>query len=248
MDRKEILDAIVGAYEDGAPAAIVTIIDGESGEKFIVRADVSSTGLVGWRNEAERLARELLASRRETGLTSVTTSEGKILKVAVEVTRPRTSLLVFGAGHVGQAVALMGALLGYPVTVIDDRPEFLSRERFPNPRIRLIASSFEEAPDAVAISTDSAIVIVTRGHQYDEVCLRRVVESPAGYIGMIGSRRRVIAVYERLARNGVSRESLARVHAPIGLKVGARSPQEIAVAILAEVIQTMNLDQTVKER
>lgn len=248
MNKKDTLDAIVSAYEAGSPAAIVTVVDGELSETMIVRADVPSAGLAGWRREADRVAREFLASRRETALTTITTADGGTLKLAIEAMRPRTSLLVFGAGHVGQAVALIAGLLGYPVTVIDDRPEFLSRERFPNPRIELVASAFEEAPRALKIAANTAIVIVTRGHQYDEVCLRHVVGSPAGYIGMIGSKRRVIAVYERLTRSGIPRESLDRVRAPIGLRVGARSPQEIAVAILAEIIETMNLGQTAKER
>lgn len=249
MNGKDILDAIVTAYEDGSPAALITVVDGDLSEKIVVCANAPpAADIGGWRREADRLARELLVSRKETALVSIKTSEGRELKLAIEKMRSRISLFVFGAGHVGQAVALIGGLLGYQVTVIDDRPEFLTRERFPNPRIDLATVSFEEAPSKIRITANSAVVIVTRGHQYDEECLMHVVDSPAQYIGMIGSRRRVIAVYDRLARRGVRRESLDRVHAPIGLKIGARSPQEIAVAILAEIVQTMNLDRGPKER
>jgi xanthine/CO dehydrogenase XdhC/CoxF family maturation factor len=168
---------------------------------------------------------------------------GRPLRLVVEGVSPRRELLVFGAGHVGQAVALMGSLVGYQVTVIDDRGEFASRERLPDARIGLVVSDFADATSRLPITSSTAIVIVTRGHQYDELCLKGVVKSQAFYVGMIGSRRRVLSVFKKLSAEGFSDSDLRNVRAPIGLAIGARSPQEIAVAILAEIIQQANGSQ-----
>ena len=141
------------------------------------------------------------------------------IKLAVEIIKPKFELLVFGGGHVGQAVALIGAIAGYDVTVIDDRAEFASRDRFRDPRIRLIVSDYPTATDKLKLSASSAVVIVTRGHQYDEACLKNVIRSKASYIGMIGSRKRVTAVFKKLAAEGICEDDLQKVHAPIGLRI-----------------------------
>ena len=178
-----------------------------------------------------------------TEIVRTSTPDGEVT-VTLEVIRPYPSIIIFGAGHVGQALALMSALAGYAVTVADDRSEFVTRERLPDESINLVAGPFAEVASRIPISTNTAIVIVTRGHQYDEQCLRDTVNSRARYIGMIGSKRRVIAVYRRLEADGIDPRILERVHAPIGLSIAARSPQEIAVAILAEIIQTLNSPET----
>jgi len=164
------------------------------------------------------------------------------LKATIEVLRPKLNLIVFGAGHVGQAVALIGAILGYDVVLIDDRAEFATRKRVPDSRVQLIVGNYSEAIKGVKIGSNSAIVIVTRGHQYDEVCLRSVIRSQASYLGMIGSKRRVVSVMNRLKGDGFSESDFRKVHAPIGLHIGAKSPQEIAVAIHAEIVEHFNLN------
>ena len=166
--------------------------------------------------------------------------QGSPITLAIEIIKPKLELVIFGAGHVGQAVASIGALMGYDVRVIDDREEFASRSRLPDPRIGLLVSDYASAAGKVTISSGTVVVIVTRGHQYDELCLKSVVGSRAAYIGMIGSRRRVLSVFKKLAGEGFSERDLQRVHAPIGLRIGARSPQEIAVSILAEIIAQVN--------
>jgi len=166
--------------------------------------------------------------------------KGSPVTIAIEIIAPKHELLIFGAGHVGQAVALMGALTGYHITVVDDREEFASRTRLPDPRISLLVSDYESAAGKLTISSGTIVVIVTRGHQYDELCLKSVVRSNATYIGMIGSRRRVLSVFKKLASEGFSERDLQRVHAPIGLRIGAKTPQEIAVSILAEIIDHLN--------
>ena len=167
-------------------------------------------------------------------------TDGQVIQVALEVVRPRLRLAVFGAGHVGQAVALIGSMLGYDVLVVDDREEFASRKRFPDRRISLLVSDFVTAGEKARITAGTAVVIVTRGHQSDEACLRSVLRSRATYLGMIGSRRRVLGVFKKLSGEGISEAELGRVHAPVGLKIGARTPQEIAVSILAEIIEHVN--------
>jgi xanthine/CO dehydrogenase XdhC/CoxF family maturation factor len=237
MTRRELLDRIIRAYDEGGSATLVTVIGDDSFDKQLIGPGEEPCTSGFWEDEAKRVADEAEAKRRETGLSEMRSPAGAKLSVVVETIRPKTALIVFGAGHVGQAVALIGALAGYQVTVVDDRVEFLNRARFPSNNIKLLAAAFESAATQMDIAANCAVVIVTRGHQFDEVCLRNVIGSPAGYIGMIGSRRRVIAVFQRLERDGISRESLDRVHAPIGLSIGARSPQEIGVAIFAEIIQ-----------
>jgi xanthine dehydrogenase accessory factor len=158
------------------------------------------------------------------------------LRLLFEISRPPLELIICGGGHVGQAVAKVGALLDFKITVIDDRAEFSSREKFPDPGVRLITEDFIEALRSLKITPASHIVIVTRGHKHDEICLREVVEKPARYIGMIGSRRRATTIREHLRRAGVAGEFLRRVHSPIGLDIGAMTPEEIALAILAEVV------------
>ena len=166
--------------------------------------------------------------------------QGSPVTLVIEIIKPKLELLIFGAGHVGQAVALIGALTGYDVTVVDDREEFASRKRLPDPRIGLLVSDYASATGKLTLSPSTVVVIVTRGHQYDELCLKSVIGSNAAYIGMIGSRRRVLSVFKKLTSEGFSEGDLQRVHAPIGLRIGARSPQEIAVSIMAEIIDHVN--------
>ncbi|HEV2664933.1 MAG TPA: XdhC family protein [Blastocatellia bacterium] len=156
-------------------------------------------------------------------------------RLLFEISRPPLELIICGGGHVGQAVAKAGALLDFKITVIDDRPEFASRNKFPDPGVRLITGDFTEALRAMKITQASHVVIVTRGHRHDEICLREVIEKPARYIGMIGSRRRATTIREHMRREGVGAEHLRRVHSPIGLDIGAITPEEIALAILAEI-------------
>lgn len=157
-------------------------------------------------------------------------------RVMMERLRAEPQLIICGAGHIGQALAPMGRMLDFDVVVIDDRENYASRDLFPDPEIQLIVNPFAEALAPLKFSRSSCIVIVTRGHKHDEACLRILLDSPAGYIGMIGSRRRVITVFRRLLDEGISPRMIQRVHAPIGLDIGARTPAEIAVSILAEVV------------
>jgi xanthine/CO dehydrogenase XdhC/CoxF family maturation factor len=164
-------------------------------------------------------------------------------RVIVEVIDLPPTLVILGAGHVGSAVARLASLLAYDVVLVDDRMEFLFGEKLAEADIVRIKSSFEDAQSKVEVHGNTAIVIVTRGHQSDEICLRQFVTSEARYIGMIGSKRRVLGVMNRLREFGVSDMDLQKVYAPIGLRIGAVSPEEIAVSILAEIISVFNQEK-----
>ncbi|MBT9151983.1 MAG: putative xanthine dehydrogenase subunit A [Firmicutes bacterium] len=153
---------------------------------------------------------------------------------------PPPTMLICGGGHIAQPLAVMAGMLDFKVVVIDDRPYFASRERFPNAR-EVICAPFVEALQSLTITAHTYAVIVTRGHRHDAVCLRVLLSTSAAYIGMIGSRRRVNEMKEMLAAEGVPREQLAALHAPIGLAIGAETPAEIATSILAEVVKVKNL-------
>ena len=151
--------------------------------------------------------------------------------------RPESRLLILGGGHIALPLSQIGALLGYAVTVVDDRPEFASFSRFPA-AADVICDSFSAALARLAPRPEDSVCIVTRGHRWDAECLRAVLSGPMpAYVGMIGSRRRVAMLMEQLTAEGFPAERLARVHAPIGLKIGAVTTAEIAVAIGAELVQ-----------
>lgn len=147
------------------------------------------------------------------------------------------TVYIFGAGHVGQKLAELTAFVGFQTVVLDDREEFASRERHRTADEILVLGSFDKAMNGLEIDKDSYIVIVTRGHVHDKTVLEQALRTDAGYIGMIGSRKKRDATYEVLASEGFGEEDFARVHAPIGLDIKAETPEEIAVSIVAELIQ-----------
>ncbi len=155
--------------------------------------------------------------------------------VLLEELEPPPVMLVCGGGHIALPLAEIGRTLGFEVVVIDDRPSFANQARFPWAQ-RVVCGAFGEVLTDLPIDERTYAVIVTRGHRQDMVCLRRLLGRGAGYLGMIGSRRRVAAVLKSLRDEGIPAETLAGLHSPIGLDIGAETPAEIAVAILAEIV------------
>ncbi|QDR82172.1 XdhC family protein [Sporomusa termitida] len=145
------------------------------------------------------------------------------------------SALVLGAGHISQPLTQMLAMVGYAVTVVDDRPDFANAARFPQAE-QVVCRSFEKALADLSLSGYGAIIIVTRGHRSDMECLRAVIDQPAAYVGMIGSQGRVHVVINTLTREGYDQDALARLRAPIGLDIGAETPAEIALGIVSEIV------------
>jgi len=160
---------------------------------------------------------------------------GGTLDIFIEPVLPPALLYIFGAGHVSVNLYKTAKNAGFDVTVVDDRDAYANCERFPEAK-QVIAEDFEKAMAKLNPSESSYIVIVTRGHRDDMRVLRWALEQPARYLGMIGSRRKVLSIYKELEKEGVAREKFERVHAPVGLDIGAITPEEIAVAIAAEMI------------
>ena len=146
------------------------------------------------------------------------------------------TVYIFGAGHVSQQLALLTAMVDFRTVVLDDRAEFVCAERFPRADELIVLDSFDHCLEGLNISDDGYLVIVTRGHRHDLTVLEQALTTPARYIGMIGSRRKVATLYRALRDQGVTEEQVARVHAPIGLAIGAETPEEIAVSIVGELI------------
>ena len=152
----------------------------------------------------------------------------------------RCRLMIVGAGHVGQRVAELATDVGFDVWVVDDRQEYCNSDRFPRAR-RLIVDTFDKALRGLQIDSSTYCIIVTRGHNHDEQALFHLAETNARYVGMIGSRRKIKLIFDDLLRDGISREALARVFAPLGFDIGSQTVPEIAVSIVAELVAHRNL-------
>jgi len=162
--------------------------------------------------------------------------EGNQLELFVEPVVSEPILYLFGAGHVSSQIAPLASRVGFKVVVIDDRPEFADPKKFPD-AMEVHQYPFEGVMDRLPIDESSYLVIVTRGHIYDRTVLAQSLKTDAKYIGMIGSRRKRNMIYESLLEDGLTHDDLDRVHAPIGLHIGAETPEEIAVSIVSELIK-----------
>ena len=232
------------AVAAGPPAVGVTVVESsaaapEAGERMTVWAGehAGTLGSPALDALAVAAARERLAPGARAGSRGVE-AEGVSCVLYLEPHRPRPELVIVGAGHIARPLCAVGALLGFRVTVLDDRPEFATRERFPEATV-VLRADFNDPFLGVSIHAGTHLVLVTRGHKYDFDALLDVLQRPEvpGYVGMVGSRRRVRAALEQLAREGIDSARLAAIHAPIGLDIGAETPEEIAVAIAAEIVR-----------
>ena len=159
------------------------------------------------------------------------------LQYFAETYHPSATVIIAGAGHVAKPTAEVAHLAGFSVTVLDDRDDFANAERFPNAHV-LVVDSLDDVLSEITVHKDCYVVIVTRGHEHDKTVLQQMLTTPAKYIGMIGSKSKRDGLYQRLREEGVTDEAIARCHCPIGLPLGGRTPEEIAVSIMAEIIQT----------
>jgi xanthine dehydrogenase accessory factor len=176
--------------------------------------------------------RQSFSSLNEPGL--VRTQSGKLY--FIDPVRPRSSLVIFGGGHISLSLARMASEVHFGITVVDDREAFANSERFPAAR-RVLRTPFAEAFDRLSIHASSYLVIVTRGHLFDREVLRGALDTPAAYVGMIGSKRKIRTIFDSLEKEGFSRERLDAVYTPIGLDIGAKTPEEIALSITAELVR-----------
>jgi|SRR5579884_2518161 len=248
----ETIPLVWTAQQRGDGAVVVTVARDSrpaglpAGARLVVLQDGSVQGSFGpvadatMRNEAlKRLAAGESGSRtfeeRDGALADAGARSGP-LDVFFEVLARPASLIIVGAGHIAVPLARIAATLDFHVTVLDDRPEFATRDRFPDATDILIGP-YRETLAGVPIDSSTHVVLVTRGHVHDQACLEQIIESDAAYIGMIGSKRRVRTVLRRIKeQQDIPDEFLARVNAPVGLDIGARTPAEIALAIVGEIV------------
>lgn len=245
---KVITEAIGRILKEGSRGVLATLIQAQKdiGAKLLLHDNGDFWGSFGDADLDEAVRRQatlFLASGTEASTFKLKefapdlkgSAEAQVLCERIE-TEPR--LVVCGAGHVGASLARLASLVGYRVTLIDDRAEFVKRESFSEYAIDpLVAESWSQTVQAaIGNGRGVSVAIVTRGHKQDEECLRAVVSNPPDYVGLIGSKRRTNFVLEKLREEGVAAEKLKQVRAPIGLDLGAVSPEEVALAILAEIV------------
>jgi xanthine dehydrogenase accessory factor len=248
-----IYEEIVKLQREGRRGAVATIVNARGSipsfqtAKMLVRDDGSIAGTIGGgcvEAEVWQTAREVIAEERprtlsfdlnqdpkyDTGLVC-----GGTLEIFIEPVLPTPLLYIFGAGHVALELFRAARNAGFDCIVADDRDAYANTERFPNAR-QVIARDFEQALGDLAPTESSYIVIATRGHRDDMRVLRWAVQTQARYIGMVGSKRKAITVFRELTREGIDPVLFERVHSPVGLDIGAVTPEEIAVSIVAELI------------
>jgi xanthine dehydrogenase accessory factor len=249
----DIYGEIVKLRNAGRRAAVATIVNVRGSipsfetAKMLIRDDGSIVGTVGGgcvEAEVWQAAREVMESEKPRTITFNLNQDpkydtglvcGGTLDIFIEPILPPASLYIFGAGHVAFNLYRTAKNAGFDVTVVDDRENYANRERFPEAK-EVIAEDFEKAMARLSPSETSYIVIVTRGHRDDMRVLRWAVETRARYVGMIGSKRKTITIFRELIKEGIPEPLFERVHAPVGLDIGAITPEEIAVAITAELI------------
>jgi xanthine dehydrogenase accessory factor len=252
-DPEAISEEISRVLDEGATAVLATLIEaGHSDETLPVGAKllvaesgdrVSSVGDPELDEAVARHAAVFLSSREETKAikvedfaTGLERFHGALVLFERVEAEPR--LIICGAGHVGASLARLAALVGYRATLVDDRRDFVRPESFPESGVELVlADDWQDAVrSAIGPGRGVSVAIVTRGHKQDEECLRAVVSASPDYVGMIGSKRRTNIVLEKLREEGVAEDKLRNVRAPIGLNIAAVSPEEVALAILAEIV------------
>ena len=230
-------DEILEAYDGGEPVSLATVVNNPRrpellGAKLLLRADGTVSGTLG----APALDEPALETARriaDIGNTESITAEGAEIFVEGFTTPP--TLVMVGGGHVGKATADLANLLGYRVYVVDDRPEFANKERFPYAE-QVVVAPYHQWAEHLSINVNSFLVVATRGHRFDDMALESALKTRARYIGLLGSRRKTLMIYRRLMEQGVAKERIREVYAPVGLNIGALTPEELAVSIMSEII------------
>jgi xanthine dehydrogenase accessory factor len=250
---REVLEAALGAEATGEPAALVTVVSTrgstpqKAGARMLVHGDGRIVGTIGGgclEAEMTRKARQAIVERRaQLASYDLTPDEagedglvcGGMMQVFIEPIEGTPVLCLFGAGHVAQPLSQMAHACGFRVEVADDRAKFANAERFPEADL-LVVDDFPAAAEKMTLGPNTFAVVVTRGHKGDAVALESVLGHDTRFVGLLGSRAKIVHIFAALAERGMTNDRLATVHAPLGLEIGAQSPEEIAVSILAEMI------------
>ena len=237
-DFLDIGAEVLEAYEGGDAVALATVVNvskggSQLGAKLLLRLDGSVAGTLG-SLQLDQEATAVAERVAQVGaVESFTTDEGTEVFVEGFTTPP--TLVMVGGGHVGKATADLAHTLGYRVYVVDDRPEFANEERYPYAEQSLV-TPYESWADHLSVNVNSFVVVATRGHRYDDMALESALSTKARYIGLLGSRRKTLMIYQRLLQQGISLDRLQQVRAPIGLDIGGLTPEELAVSIMSEII------------
>lgn len=233
-----IANEIVKAYAGAAPISIATIVfhptkQEKIGTRLLIHEDGSVSGSLG----DEKLQEQVLKVGRAVAAFGkneyVIGEDGSEVYVEGFTTPP--ALVIMGGGHVGRAVYHFAASLGFRIYVVDDRPEFSNKERFPLAEQTVVAD-FDKALLELPINFNTFILVATRGHRYDDLATLAAVNTPARYIGLLGSKRKNLMIFRDLLKQGVAIERIQKINAPVGLNIGALTPEELAVSIMAEII------------
>lgn len=249
----DIYEELVRLRRLGQKSALATIVQVNGSipsfesAKMLIREDGSIAGTIGGgcvEAEVWNAAREVMESERPRHLNfnlgqDAAHDNGLIcggqLNVFIEPVIPPPRAFIFGAGHISKSISKIAGVAGFETVVVDNREQFANRDRFPEAS-EIYAEEYEDVFPKLQIHSTSYLVIVTRGHRDDMRVLRWAVTTPARYVAMIGSKRKTIAVVKELEKEGVPRGDFERVHAPMGLEIGAITPEEIAVSVVAEMI------------
>src|SRR5215213_2293152 len=254
---RQINAEVIRAARGGDGVLVATVIDGPRdgtpapGAKMLLRPDGSRLGSFGSGALEDAIADDCMQAlgefprqavqaryyQPESGRITRLEAKGgaEAYEVMVEIVEPPVTLLIVGGGHIGLSLATIGAHCGFSVVVVDDRTMYANPERFPMAD-KTIAGDVEQILRDFPIGGNTYIVMVSRGHKVDEQALRATVARGASYVGMIGSKRRTATVLRHMAEEGIDLEALEAVYTPIGFDIGAETPEEIAVSIMAEII------------
>ena len=235
-----VYEEIYRLLENRGTALLATLVSndiGLAGHKMLILPDGHTVGTLGDAELDEKAKREMSRIAQDDDLNIFTLKHGTDeARVFVEAVSPDPKLFIFGGGHVSRAIARIAATVGFRISVIDDRPAFANPERFPEAD-ELVVDEFEGVVDKLAIDPSAYLIAVTRGHQWDQPIIEQAVWTNARYIGMIGSRRKVALMWKKLEEKGIPRHLLDKVYAPIGMDIQADTPEEIAVSVVAQLIQ-----------
>ena len=227
------------AYAGGSPMAIVNVTSAPAGSdvvvgaKMLVRENGATQGELGdavLEAMTVAKARELMAMGKNDYLRL---EDGVECYIEAYTTPP--TLVLIGGGHVSKAIAPIAKSVGFRIFVFDDREQFANPERFPEADITMVGD-YREGFDRLPVNANSFVVVASRGHQFDDAAVSGALRTPASYVGLLGSKRKTILIYEELIRNGFDPEELRRINAPIGLDIGGRTPEEIALSVMSEIV------------
>lgn len=253
--ESQIIQELAKCLQNNVPVALVSIIassgssPGKTGAIMTVRHDGQICGTVGGGNLEHTVIQEAITSlakgeSREirhilNQSSSLGMQCGGELRLFIKAFQPMPHLIIVGAGHIGQELYSLGLHQGFRISVIDDRPEMVSQERYPNAE-RLHNNNLAEPLTLLPIHQNSYITIASRSHDTDKLALQAIAESAAAYIGMVGSRNKIQNIMQNLLQHGIGRDKLERVYAPMGINIASVQPKEIAMSIMSEILLVKN--------